>query len=423
MRTHKLINISSLGPGLLFAATSVGLSHLVQSTRAGAMYGLALFLVVIFANVIKYPAIQIGSTYAAATGQSLLEGYRRQGKWALIYFGLTSSVVSFFAVSGITLLAAGLIKTSLSINMNTPLLASIILAITAVILIVGRYQWLERITKVLIVIISLTTVLAAVLVIPDIQWSMGSIGSIRELNLTELLFIAALIGFMPSPMDASVWQSLWTCAKAEAAGYTFSKEDVNKDFIIGYVGCVILALCFLLLGAGLMHSRSIPVESSAGAFTVQLIKLYTEVLGDWTKPIIALGAFSVMYSSLLAGLDAVPRSFAVVIDRLAATDSPSSVHYRKSNDKWYVLAICIFVTGPLILGGLFFDSFTRLIDFGAIAAFVSAPILAFLNHQSIKGNEIPSQFQPTKAFLRFSGISIAALTLFALCYLYIRFVM
>lgn len=423
MRTYKFINMSALGPGLLFAATSVGLSHLVQSTRAGAMYGLALFLVVILANVFKYPAIQIGSTYAAATGQSLLEGYRRQGKWALLYFALTSCVVSFFAVSGITLLAAGLLKTALGLSINTPVLGSTILGITAVILIVGHYLWLERITKVLVVIISLTTLLAAILVIPDIKWSATSIGSVSELKLTDLLFIAALVGLMPSPMDASVWQSLWTCAKAEAAGHSFSKEEVNRDFMIGYVGCVILALCFLLLGAGLMHSRGIAVESSAGAFTVQFIKLYTDVLGDWTRPVIVAGTFAVMYSSLLAGLDAVPRSFAVVIDRLTATQAHSNVHYARSDDSWYIVAICLFVTGPLILGSFFLDSFTRLIDIGATVAFVSAPILAFLNHRCIKGSEIPSHYQPSKNFLLFSTISIVVLTLFALYYLYIRFIM
>ncbi|NKB36114.1 MAG: hypothetical protein GKR93_02950 [Gammaproteobacteria bacterium] len=422
MRTAKFINMSSLGPGLLFAATSVGLSHLVQSTRAGAMYGLALLLVVVLANVFKYPAIKIGSTYAAATGQSLLEGYRRQGKWALLYFALTSCVVSFFAISGITLLAAGLLKTTLGLSMNTAALGSTILAITAVILIVGQYQWLERITKVLVVIISLTTVLAAILVIPDIKWSGTSLGSISELTLTELLFIAALVGLMPSPMDASVWQSLWTCAKAEAAGHSFSKEEVNKDFIIGYAGCGTLAICFLLLGAGLMHSRGIVVENSAAAFTAQFINLYTDVLGDWTKPVIVAGTFAVLYSSLLVGLDAVPRSFAVVIDRLTATESHSDLHYARSDNKWYIIAICLFVTGPLLLGSFFLDSFTHIIDFGATVAFVSAPILAYLNHRCITANEIPSDYQATKNFLRFSIVSIVVLTLFALCYLYIRFV-
>jgi hypothetical protein len=32
--------LKRLGPGLLFAAAAIGVSHLVQSTRAGALYGL-----------------------------------------------------------------------------------------------------------------------------------------------------------------------------------------------------------------------------------------------------------------------------------------------------------------------------------------------------------------------------------------------
>ena len=36
----------TLGPGILFASTAIGVSHLVQSTRAGANYGLALFIII-----------------------------------------------------------------------------------------------------------------------------------------------------------------------------------------------------------------------------------------------------------------------------------------------------------------------------------------------------------------------------------------
>jgi Mn2+/Fe2+ NRAMP family transporter len=62
----------AIGPGLLFAGAAVGVSHLVQSTRAGAGYGLALVVIVIAANVLKYPAFAFGPRYAAATGCSLL---------------------------------------------------------------------------------------------------------------------------------------------------------------------------------------------------------------------------------------------------------------------------------------------------------------------------------------------------------------
>jgi Mn2+/Fe2+ NRAMP family transporter len=71
------------GPGLLWAAAAIGVSHLVQSTRAGADAGFALAWVVIAAVCLKYPFFEFGPRYAAATGESLVEGYARQGRWAL----------------------------------------------------------------------------------------------------------------------------------------------------------------------------------------------------------------------------------------------------------------------------------------------------------------------------------------------------
>ena len=76
--------LKSLGPGLLWAGAAIGVSHLVQSTRAGASYGFALVWAVILANLFKYPFFEYGPRYAAATGESLLEGYRKLGQWAVI---------------------------------------------------------------------------------------------------------------------------------------------------------------------------------------------------------------------------------------------------------------------------------------------------------------------------------------------------
>ena len=59
----------ALGPGLLWAGAAVGVSHLVQSTRAGANFGFATLLVILVANVAKYPAFSFGPRYAAATGR------------------------------------------------------------------------------------------------------------------------------------------------------------------------------------------------------------------------------------------------------------------------------------------------------------------------------------------------------------------
>jgi Mn2+/Fe2+ NRAMP family transporter len=81
---------TAFGPGLLWAAAAIGVSHLVQSTRAGADAGFALAGVIVLALILKYPFFEYGPRYAAATGESLVEGYARIGTWATwLYFLIT----------------------------------------------------------------------------------------------------------------------------------------------------------------------------------------------------------------------------------------------------------------------------------------------------------------------------------------------
>lgn len=63
----------ALGPGILFASTAIGVSHLVQSTRSGAEFGFSLIWAVILANLFKYPFFEFGSRYTNVTGESLSE--------------------------------------------------------------------------------------------------------------------------------------------------------------------------------------------------------------------------------------------------------------------------------------------------------------------------------------------------------------
>ncbi len=47
--------IKKLGPGLLFAGAAIGVSHLVQSTKAGAEFGFGLLWALLLCNFFKYP--------------------------------------------------------------------------------------------------------------------------------------------------------------------------------------------------------------------------------------------------------------------------------------------------------------------------------------------------------------------------------
>lgn len=52
--------VRSLGPGIMMAAAAVGGSHLVASTKAGAIYGWQLAALILLVNLFKYHFLELG---------------------------------------------------------------------------------------------------------------------------------------------------------------------------------------------------------------------------------------------------------------------------------------------------------------------------------------------------------------------------
>src|SRR5919106_1303785 len=209
--------LKALGPGLVWAGAAVGVSHFVQSTRAGASFGLELLGLVIIANVFKYPAFSFGPRYAAATGTSLLEGYRRQGLWALLLYAILTLGTMFTVQAVVTVVTAAIGAALLGWSGSAAVvqLTIFLTVICAVLLLVGQYRWLDGVIKLVVPLFTLSTLAATALVLPWVDWA-----TIRLLPSAALfsdpasvLFMVALVGWMPSAFDISIWHSLWTVAR------------------------------------------------------------------------------------------------------------------------------------------------------------------------------------------------------------------
>lgn len=102
------ISLKKIGPGLLFAGAAIGVSHLVQSTRAGADFGYGLIWAFILVHIFKYPFFQFGPRYALATGESLLDGYKRLGNGVLILYFIITFTTMFTIQTTVTIVTAGI---------------------------------------------------------------------------------------------------------------------------------------------------------------------------------------------------------------------------------------------------------------------------------------------------------------------------
>ena len=106
----------TFGPGILFACTAIGVSHLVQSTRAGAEFGFMILGFVILANVLKYPFFEHGSRYANVTSTSIIDGYEKLGrKFLILYLGITLGSM-FFVTAAVGFVTAGFFENLFQID-------------------------------------------------------------------------------------------------------------------------------------------------------------------------------------------------------------------------------------------------------------------------------------------------------------------
>ena len=115
--------MARLGPGLMLAAAAVGVSHLVQSTRAGADFGLSFVWLVVIISVLKYPAFRFAVDYASLTNHSLVYAYSRLGKVPMLWLLVGFIVDMFIATSAVALVTAGLLISVFKLPFSGPQVA------------------------------------------------------------------------------------------------------------------------------------------------------------------------------------------------------------------------------------------------------------------------------------------------------------
>jgi Mn2+/Fe2+ NRAMP family transporter len=398
--------LKSLGPGLLFAGAAIGVSHLVQSTRAGADFGFGLLWALLLVNLFKYPFFQYGPRYATATGESLIDGYKRLGKGVLLIYYLLTFATMFTIQAAVTIVTAGLAANLFGFTTDITVWSIIITIICIATLLIGKYKLLDNLIKVIIVVLTLSTIIAVSVAVFSTTKSYNFIQVIPE-GAIEISFLIAFLGWMPAPLDISAWHSLWAIEKQKDIKGGFETKQAIIDFNIGYVGTIFLAICFLSLGALVMYQSGNEFSGSAGKFAQQIINLYTENLGSQTSIFIAIAAFTTMFSTTLTTLDASPRAMAKSTELL----------FNKTNRSTYLMWIILLALGTILILTFFISNMITMIKIATILSFLTAPFYAIANFILISSKHTPKEWHPSMAMKILSYLGIIFLIGFSVWYL------
>lgn len=395
----------SLGPGLLFAGAAVGVSHLVQSTRAGADFGFGLLWALLIAALFKYPFFQFGPRYAAATGETLLDGYKKLGKGILVVSYSISFVTMFIIQAAVTIVTAGLAVNLFGLfDMTTWSILITILSIS--LLLVGKYKLLDSLMKYVILVLTICTLIAVSVALMKNNQAF-TFTQVFPKGTIEITFLIAFLGWMPAPLDVSVWQSIWSLEKDKATLKTTTTKQAIFDFNVGYVGTIFLAVCFVILGALVMYNSGESFSNKGDVFASQLIALYTQNLGKFTYIFISIAAFTTMFSTTITTLDASPRTMSKANDLL----------FSEKIKLGYWFWIILLGIGTYIILRYFSDNMGLMVKIATILSFLTAPFYAILNFILISGKHTPKKHQPSLYLKILSVCGIIFLIVFSAWFL------
>jgi len=404
--------LSRVGPGMMLAATAVGVSHLVFSTQAGGNYGFSLAGPIVLVVFLKYPAFRFAVDYSSATGRSLVTGYSKISRIALAWLVISFSIDMFIATGAVALVAAGLLISVFDIPLGGPQVAVGLMVASAAILLNGQYARAEKIVKVLVLVFSVMVIVATLFSLPLLGSGGRDVFAVLTPDKSFALFVIAMAGWMPMPTNGAVMLSKWICEKRNAVGQSFDHASALADFKIGYALTLILALCFVVMGTAVLFESGREVPSSAAGFASELFGIFTSVIGDWLYPVIASGGIAVIWSTQIALMDALPR----VMDRLAsilggrAADAPS--HYTRF--------LLIQVVGVTLMLLFLMKEFTAFLYFATGMGFITSPAIAYYNYRAITSDEIAVEFRPQTGMLIWSWTGIFFLSAFALAFLWMN---
>ncbi|RZT88124.1 Mn2+/Fe2+ NRAMP family transporter [Pseudonocardia sediminis] len=292
--------IRAIGPGLLAAATGVGAGDLVATMVAGASFGTVLLWAALVGTAVKLALGEGVGRWHLASGATMLDGWRRLGYWATVFFGVYIVIWGF--VYGATAMSAvGLPLNALFGGLSVRYWGMIAGVLGLALVWAQRYEVFEKFMTVLVLLKFVSVVSIAVLVGPDL----GSLfsGLVPRLPSGSTVYVLGLIGGVGGTITMASY-GYWLFAKGWKGPRWLSM--MRLDNAVGYIMTGIFVVSMLIVGSTILLGQDL-TESDSGLLVLgdRLAELY----GQPARILFLVGFLAVTLTSLLGVWNGVSLLF------------------------------------------------------------------------------------------------------------------
>lgn len=404
-----------MGPGMIVAGSVVGSGELIATTKVGAQSGFWLLWLILIGCAIKvFCQVEFGR-FSLATGKTTLEGLNelpgpRCGAHVVVWLWCVQAVFLVGLLSGILgalghaltiawpLTAEGAawvaaqaerVQWALSGGVGAqPVMPGspsdlawwslAVVGLTTALLLVGRFQLVQRLSTVLVCAFTAVTVGTLVLLQGNAEWAVTGAELRQGLSFRlppgdEESLATALAAFGMIGIGASelVMYPYWCLEKGYARWtgvYDGSSAWMERargwmrvmrvDAGVSLVVYTIATVAFLLLGAAILGR--VGLEPTNDELIPSLAGMYEPVFGGWSVPVFLVGAVAVLYSTFFVAQASFALLFADAVRILGWREEGEASRERwRLGFRWALPSVClvVYVLWPrpvmlVLLGGV-----------------------------------------------------------------------
>ncbi len=379
-----------IGPALIIGAGVVGTGELIATTVLGAEIGYTLLWFILVSCIIKVVVQNELGRYAIGTGETGLQamdrvpGPRFRVSW-LVWCWSVVQMISLTTHGG---MFAGISEV---LNQIIPAVSVgawvwIVMVVTLVLLLIGRYSIVERVSVAMVIAFTVTTASAVVLLLTTpayFSWSRLLDGLAFHIPEGGLVTAVAVFGITGMGATDLIQYPYW-CIEKGYARFTGPRDStpawvsrargwvrvMGVDVLSAMVIYTFSTVAFYLLGAGVLHGLGVVPQ---GTETIRILSsIYTETLGDWSRYVFLVGAIAVLYSSLFAGTAATARmyaDFAVLMGAYDGRNYPARLRTTR-------IISGILLVGPVLVYIVLRDPVLMVI-IGGVGQALMLPVVSF----------------------------------------------
>lgn len=362
-----------IGPGTLIAAAFIGPGTVTLCTKAGVGFGMNLLWAMLLSIAATIILQEMAARLGIITQRGLSTVIREELPNPITRYLITTLILAAIVIGNAAYEAGNISGGILGLEtimgtqklMNVNLFSVLIGIIAFALLYIGNYKILERVLVSLVILMSISFVITAILTRPNI---LEIIKGAFTPSIPDggLLTIIGLIGTTVVPYNLFLHASLVKERWNKAEDLSAARVDTRLSIILGGL----VSMCIIISAAGI-DSKTM---ANASDLAMSLEPLY----GSYAKYLLAIGLFAAGITSAITA----PLAAAYVVKGcLGWQDGLKSIRFRAV---WATILIIGVVFSSVGLSPIQIITFAQVAN-GLLLPIITAILLWIMNKKNVLG--------------------------------------